>query len=432
MSERLGERGRQRLTSWRRLAPSLEIFEKRGRRRGFELAAGGERFAQSVEAGWAVRGGDAQSSWFVAGSGELPEQLAPPPAGSPGLHLPPRSARAPALPPRDLDAPLATESEGRALMAGVARELVRELPDVSPPTLLLEEGSSESALISSEGVVASWRGRSAVLRVDVSRGGVRVEAEFVARAANELKPLALARRLADRLLALEGSSPPSAPKRFVLAPPVAARLVEALAPRFVGLGARARLAELLDRDGRLGSPAVTLIDDGSLAAGAMAAPYDGEGVPTGAVRLVGGGRFERPLVAARESEAPAEAAGCTRRDGWRDVPRTGPSQLFLAPEPRRTVVDLVAEASAGVYLISVEGGVALTADGESFSVPVSGFALAEGRGAGALGRCRLVGSFRDLLRGVRSVARDLAFVPGDGLFGAPTLLVEGLELRGAD
>jgi hypothetical protein len=30
--------------------------------------------------------------------------------------------------------------------------------------------------------------------------------------------------------------------------------------------------------------------------------------------------------------------------------------------------------------------------------------------------------------GVRARARDLTWVPGDGLYGAPSLIVEGLEL----
>lgn len=432
MSERLGARGRRLLERWPASGEAIEIYEKRGRSRGFELAPEGERFTQSVEAGWAARGGDAQRSWFVAGSGELTDELAPPPAAAPGLALPAPSRRSPAPPPRGLDAPLATETEGRALLAGVARELLRELPDAAPPRLRLDEGSSESALVSSRGVAATWRGRTAALRVEASRGAARVEAEFGARAAAELKPLALARRLVDRLLALDGAPPAENPAQLVLASPVAARLLEALAPRLVGADARERLADLFDREGRLGSPAWTVIDDGSLADGYLASPRDGEGIPCGAVTLIDRGRFVRPLVAARGDGDAATAAGCARRDGWRDVPRPAPTQLYLAPDPALAVAELVAGVDRGVYLIAAEGGVALDSDGAGFSLPVSGFALAGGRGAGGLGRCRLEGSFRALLDGVRAVARDLAFVPGDGLYGAPTLLVSGLALRAID
>jgi predicted Zn-dependent protease len=428
VSASFGERARELVAHLRRGAGEVEIFEKRGRSRRCELGPEGESFGQSVEAGWAARGGDARRSWFVGGSGEPPRALAPPPATAPGLRLPPPSALPLAAPPPGLEASLATESEGRALLAGVARELVRELPDVGPPRLRLDEGASEWALVSSHEVIASGRGRSAVLRVEAARGETRLVAEFVARSADELKPLALARRLADRLLALGGGAAPRDAGTLVLAPPVVARLVEALAPRLVGAGAERRLDDLLPRDGRLGATAVTLVDDGSEVAGLLASPCDGEGVPTGAVTLVERGRFVRPLTAWWESEAPSRAFGCARRDGWRDVPRHGPTQLFLAPDPAHAVADLVAGVKRGAYLIAAEGGVRLDAAGRELSLPVSGFALAGGRAAGGLGRCRLHGTFAALLGGLRAVGRDLAFVAGDGMYGAPTAVVDGLAL----
>lgn len=428
MTARLGERARQLLATLARAGDEAEVYEKRGRSRCFEIGPEGDSVAQSVEAGWAARGGDGQRSWFAAGSGEPPTALSTPTATGPGIWLPPRSERAPAAAPRGLDAPLATEAEGRALLAGVARELAREVPDAGTPRLRLDDGSSESALVSSRGVEATVRGRSAALRVEVSRGAMRVSAEFSARSAAELKPLALARRLADRLLALDGGLPKGSFGLLLLAPPVAARLLEALAPRFVGAGAERQLGGLLDRDRRLGARLLTILDDGSLADGVTAAPFDGEGVPTGATTLVEHGRFVTPLLAGWESDSPRRLAGCTRRDGWRDVPRRAPTQLYVAPDPAHSVAELVAEVSRGAYLIATEGGVTLGAGGDEFSLAVSGFALEAGRAAGGLGRCRLSGSFRELLRGVRAVGRDLAFVPGDGLYGAPTLAVAGLAL----
>jgi len=62
-------------------------------------------------------------------------------------------------------------------------------------------------------------------------------------------------------------------------------------------------------------------------------------------------------------------------------------------------------------------------------VRVTGYALAGGRASGGLGSCRLGGRLADLLGACGGRARDLGFVAGDGLFGAPSLLVTGgLEL----
>jgi PmbA protein len=256
------------------------------------------------------------------------------------------------------------------------------------------------------------------VRVEAARGARRVEAEFVARSAADFKPLALACRVADRFVALaEGELPP--PGALLLAPAVAARLVEALAPRLVGRAAAERWAA----GERLGAGAVTLVDDGGRADGLLAAPCDGEGVPTRATTLVERGRFVQPLLAWWEADSPARAAGCSRRHGWRDLPRRGPSELFLAPDPQVAVPDLLAELGRGAYLIACEGGV--RTEGDAFSVAVSGFAIAGGRAVGGLGPCRLSGHLTGWLAAVSAVARDLQFVPGEALFGAPTVRVAG-------
>jgi len=214
----------------------------------------------------------------------------------------------------------------------------------------------------------------------------------------------------------------------LLAAPLAARLVEALAPYLAGREAPARVATLAGSGGQLGAGTVHLVDDGALAGGLLSAAADGEGFPCRAVTLVEAGRFVRPLLAWWECERAAEASGCARRASYRDLPRRAPTHLYLAAEERVAVADLLAAAGDGAYLIDAEGAVRVEPAGGRFAVPVSGFALAGGRAVGGLGRLRLSGTLAGWLGGVRAVARDLAFVAGDGMFGSPTLLVDGLEL----
>ena len=413
----------------RRGVALAELFEKQGSSRMFARGAEGESVHYAVESGWAVRAGDGEHSWFRAGSGGVAETLEPGPATPQPLRLP-EPAPPRAAPPSRLDAPLASEAEGMSLLAGVARELARELPGAQLGSARLDDGVSEFRLRSSRGIDARVRARSTLLRVEATAGPRRLAAEFLARAAGELKPLALARRLADRLLALAGeSSVPAAGSSLLLAAPVVARLVEALAPRLVGGAAGRALVERLGEAPRLGSELATLVDDGSDPAGVLAAPFDGEGVPSAPARLVVAGVFERPLVAWWEAGA-SPATGCSRRVGWRDLPRRAPTQLRLEPEPRVTVADLVEQGGASAYLVAAEGGIRIDAVGR-FALPVSGFALAGGRGAGALGRCLLRGEVEGWMRGLEAVARDLTYVPGDGLYGAPSAVVSGFELVAA-
>jgi len=423
-----GGRGRALLGRRRRARADgeLEIYEKHGRSRRYAIDRLGESSQLSVEEGWAARGGDAERSWFLAGSGALPGELDPPPASPAPLRLPEASggvdARA-ASP--ELDAPLASEGEGRALLAGIARELARELPGAELLAARLDDGASESALVSSRGVDAAWRSRTATLRIAARRGELRVDVEIVARSATGLKPLGVARRIADRLAALERRDAERLGKTpLLVASPVAARLLEAFAPRLVGAAA-VEAGRAAEGGEPLAAAEVTIVDDGGRRDGLLAAPVDGEGVPTRRTVLVEAGRFVQPLLAWWESPDPARAPGCSLRPGWRDLPRRGPTQLWIEPQPRIAVADLVGEA--GAFLIAPEGLAVVDEERGLFELAVAGYRLEGGRAAAPLGPGRLRGSLATWLTGVRAVARDLGFVPGGALYGAPSLLVEGLE-----
>lgn len=412
----------------RSVGGEAELFEKRGRSRRYERGTAGESVEIAEEQGWAVRAGDLARSCFVCGSGEAPAAVSWAHPTAHPLALPPPRPSAPFAQPHGLDEPLAAESEAFALLDGIAREIAREHPGARLVSARLEEGSSESTLASTLGVEAAVRLRAATLRLEVEAAGDVCVLERIERSLRETKPLAIARRVADRLHARSGRRPPPAAGEMVIAPPLAARLVESLAPLLVGPGARHRLAPLLGPVARLAAEPWTLIDDGRHPEGVLAAPFDGEGLPTGPTRLIEGGRFVAPLLA--RWEAPEGAPpGCARRASWRDVPRRAPTQLYLVPDPAVRPVDLVSSVASGAFLIEAEGSVRWNLASLRFRVPVSGFALDGGRAAGALGVVELVGDARSLFDGLAAVARDLAFVGGDGLFGAPTMLVSGLALR---
>jgi predicted Zn-dependent protease len=365
------------------------------------------------------------------------------------LHLPDPAALS-GLPPTDgdgkwsdppeFDAPLVTESVAATLFAAIERELHRELPASWLVSAWLEDGASESALLSTAGLDASWRARAAYLRLEVEDRGCRCRFEGAESEARQFDPRSLALRLVDRLCALgpgrqpaapdeagagasetTGTSPVRADLPLLLAAPLAARLVQAMSPLFLGLAAHDRIAALGEF-----SPLLTLVDDGRLLSGVLASPVDGEGMPCGRVALVEGGRFVRPLLA--WWEAPGSSLpGCARRASWRDLPRRAPTHLFAAAGTT-PVADLVASGEAGAYLLDAEGGVRIDSVSLAFEVAVSGLLLVDGRAVAPLGRVRLCGDVKTLLGGIRALARDLQFVPGDGMFGAPSMLVSGLRV----
>lgn len=421
----------------RRGLPSAEVFVKRGRSRRLERTLFTETSSSSQEKAWAVRAGLHRGSFFAAGTGDpSPAGPWPEPTGR-ALELPEPQAPAPWNEPSDFDAPLIGEREGLKLLESLGRELASELPDARLLRAVLEDGSSEGELANNRGVRARYRNRVATLYLEAAgparngRPGPTANLYLAAREARRFHPPALARRLADRLAVLaSGAAPDQDRGDMLLAPPVAAWLLTGLLPLLVGPRASTQLAPVRDRRGRFGSDLLTLIDNGRLSGGAFESPVDGEGVPTREVVLVEQGTFRQPLLAWwQEGAAPGLPSGCSRRAGWRDAPRPGPTHLYVKPDPRVPVAALLGAMSGGYYLIDVTGAGRFDLATDRFALPVCGFAVQGGRAHAPVAQAWLCGTFSAFLQGVIGVGRDLAFHPLDGMIGAPTLLVAGLELR---
>lgn len=431
--------------------PVAEVYAKRGRSRVVEETRAGISVSYHREEGWAVRAGDDRRSLFAAGTGP-PDPAGPggswPEADGDALALPDPEALGPASPtwhePADLDAALLGEREAVGLLATLREELAAELRGSRLLALRLADGASEWEIASRPGVRASARSRGAFLRVEAAategRGAIAA-VELAARSAHAFDPRAVGRRLADRLaVTARGSAPERDRGELVLAPPVAARLLAGLAPLFAGSRGVELARRLEDRDGRLGSAAVTVIDDGRLPGGVLAAPVDGEGLPTGAVSLVEKGVYRQPLLAwweageARRGMSRPRPSACARRSGWRDLPRPGPSHLYLAPDPETAPASLLTGVARGYYLLDADGPPVLDFAAGRLALPVVGFALGRtpkgGRATAPLAGAVLEGGIGSLLRGVGAAGRDLAFFPlAGGMVGSPTLLVTGMEIR---
>lgn len=420
-----------------------EVYAKSGRSRRLELGPGGPVAGFAQERGWMVRASGARASFAASGSGEPePGGPWPEPDGEP-FRLPDPAAAEPWSAPEDLDAPLVGESEGMRLLESLGTALATELPGARLTSAALEDGAAEHALASSRGVEARWRGRLAALRVEAAAPAGRGKPPATAaiylaeREARRFHPAALARRLADRLAVTAAGAEASLDRgELLLAPAVGARLLAGLLPLLVGPDATALVAELRDRRGRIASSELTVIDDGRLPGGALAAPCDGEGVPTRAVTLLEEGEHRQPLLAWHQARSAgtaaaggARASGCSRRASWRDLPAPGPTHLYVRPRRGISAGSLLAGLARGYYLLDAAGAGRFDLPGDRFELPVCGFAVAGGRAVAPVSRALLCGGIGALLRGIQAVARDLAFLPLDGMIGAPSLLAGGLELR---
>ena len=416
-----------------------EVFAKSGRSRTLHLSLAHPVTSLRQEEGWSVRAGDRRKSFFYASQGK-PDPDAPwPDADGHGLRLPNAKPIPQWTPPSSLDAPLVGEAEAMALFDGLARELDTELPGARILSGHLDDGSSESQLVSRRDTAAIYRHRVAALRVEAvapSRGRgdtpPQVHVTMVAKDARRLNPRAIARRLADRLLiSLRGEAPHRDRGDFLLAPDVFVPLLATLEPLWMGTEADALASSLTDLAGRLGSRALTLVDDGRLPGGILEAPTDGEGQPSRRTVLIEEGVYRQPLLTWWQTQGrPSLASGCCHRPSWRDLPMQGPSHLYLEPNDNVGVAQMVSDVGRGYYLLSCDGAPRIDFETRRFSLPVSGFAITKGQPTGSVSGAWLVGSLPVLLSGIQAKARDLTFFMAKvGLLGAPTVLMRGLELR---
>lgn len=423
-------------------AGAAEVYWKRGRSRRLEREGGESAASAQREEGWAVRAGTDRGSFFHAGTGAPSADVSwPQPDGRP-LELLSRAAvgePAPWREPPELDAPLVGEKEGFALLAAIEDELQAEVPGARLVSARLDDGGSEVEILNSRGLAARYRQRAAYLRVEaLDRRGDEPRVAVVElgmREARLLPAKAVARRLADRLHVARHGQPVDRDRAdLLLAPAVSARVLASLLPLFLGPEA-AKLAERLggSRD-RFGSEAVTIVDDGRFPGGLLAAPADGEGVPTRAVTLVERGTYRQALLGLREAPTirGVRPIGCARRPSWRDLPAPGPSHLYLQPGTMG-VGRLVGGLTRGYFLIALDGAPRVDWSEGRLQFPASGFAVEAGHAREPVRNTWVTGTIATFLRGIVALGRDLQFEPfaTGGLIGAPTLLVTGLELRGA-
>ena len=413
----------------------IEVFVKRGRSRRFVRQAEREIQVEADEQGWAVRASTSRASFFATGTGEpgaMGGWLEPDgyPVAFPGPSdsgdLPDSAQSA---------APLASDSELRALARTLVRELDQAMPRARLDLLVLEDGQSNSRVGNSNGVLCGWRTRAASLTLEASLSGERrssARVEWVRGELREMSPSRLAARLAD-LLAVdsEGRSVVHDRCEVVAAPEVATRLIAGLMPLFT----EASCGDLVSGFGgpdRLGSSLVTLIDDGRLRGGVLASSVDGEGTPTREVTLMEQGSFRQPLLPWWSERPGCRSGGCCRRDSWRDQPRVGVSHLYLRPDTETRAAEMVGSLSRGYYLLDAPWPGSFDFADDRFALPVRGFELQGGRARMPVTGVQLVGKISSLLRGVRAVARDLTFVRRPiGLVGSPTVRLSGLELHGS-
>jgi PmbA protein len=255
-----------------------------------------------------------------------------------------------------------------------------------------------------------------------------------ARALEDLDPGPVASEAANRAVRMLGATKP--PTRTV--PVVFDRMVapSLLGVLLAGLSAeevQKRRSLFADRIGQqVGAAGLRLVDDGRLVAGPGAAPFDGEGVPTGRTVLIEDGVLQcflhNTASAAREG-GDVHSTGNARRGSFKSTPGISAHNLFLEPG-ELDQAGLLSRAGEGLLVQDVSGvhsgANPITGD---FSVGVSGLLFRDGQLAEPVREATVAAQLLDILKAIDAVGSDLRFTTGS--IGGSSLLIGEMTVAGA-
>ncbi|MBA2529160.1 MAG: TldD/PmbA family protein [Euzebyales bacterium] len=300
------------------------------------------------------------------------------------------------------------------------------------------DGVTVAALASTTGVRGSYRRCDAfVLAAVVAEADGSTTSAYgwdLARVPGDIDVEAAAAEAVTRATRLLGGRKPSSAKLPVLLDPYAAA-------SFLGVLAGALTAEAVQKGrslfaGKIGEQVgpedLALLDDGRLVDGPGAAPWDGEGVPTGRTALLEGGVLtgwlHNTYTAARDATA---STGNASHSSFRSVPGISPTNLYFAPgaDGQEALVRRAGDAFYCQQVLGVHSG-ANPVSGE-FSVGAAGVMVRGGEFAEPVREATIAGTVPQMLRGVVAVGADLRFLPFGAGMGGATLLIEGMTLAGA-
>ncbi|HET6372193.1 MAG TPA: metallopeptidase TldD-related protein, partial [Candidatus Polarisedimenticolia bacterium] len=261
------------------------------------------------------------------------------------------------------------------------------------------------------GVVAGEAGASVVVRR--SRTARSCSAFSPALFGDETARLAVT--------SLEGRPPAGGVYPAVLAPSAAAEVLRLIARRLSPPGPPPGTP--------IGSRLLNVIDDGRLPGGIATAPFDGEGTPTRRTLVVSGGAAcEMIHDLASAARAGAASTGNGVRASFRDAPRHMTTNLFIAPGSD-SPADLLSSLGDGIWIQTLRPTPAVLSDETALVAIGAGRWVKQGRPGAPFSGALVTWPLADLLAGINGVGNDLTFgVAGSGL-GAPSLLLQALELK---
>lgn len=328
------------------------------------------------------------------------------------------------------DAGIAARSDEEKIDEALALERLIRSDD---PRVVNSNGSNYgdadgvTALANSAGFAAAYRST----RVSRSTGPVAADGEtkrtaHYGTAARHFAQMesagAVARTAAQRAVAMFGArKPPTMRVPVIFERDVAATILDDVFAAVSAANVANANSWLAGRvGGTIGSPLVTIVDDGRLAGKLGSAPFDGEGVATRRTTV-----FERGVLKTflydtyYARKLGAASTGNSNGSG------IGAGNLYLEPGAA-ALEDLIASTKTGVLILDTIGFATEHASG-TYSRGARGFFIRDGELAYPIDEFTIAGQYADMLAGMDGVANDLRF---DGSIVSPSFRIAEMTISG--
>jgi len=413
-----------------------EVFAKASYSRELEVVAGARpQLVESEETGVAVRtfrharcgfaaasgleAGAARSAVDGALAGEVPTAIDP----LPPPHL---------LGVAPLTAPTAlAPQEWARQVAGHMRDALDVVDhSLQLQRLVFHEGVFTWLLTTGEGFVASHEASSRSLEVQVAAAGSEtgVWREWLSIPDYEsFRPDVAATQIGNRIaLTRTKVQLGSGLKDVILHPEVAAHVLAALVPLFLATPAEHdQLPRLLNKEGLLTSPVLSLFENRADPTSPACGPCDGEGLPGRRTVLLAEGVPRHRLACYCDALLCSEMPrGGAVRLSYQDYPVSGISGMQVLTDQAMTPGQMLDETDRALYLVRPLAPVLLDWSRDTYQLLAVGVWINGGQVQGLQPVAQLRGSIGQLLRRIEAVGADARWFQTDqGFVKASTLLL---------
>jgi len=293
--------------------------------------------------------------------------------------------------------------------------------------------ASESvfALATSHGFSGAYRttGRSLSATVVGGEGGAK-QRDYAWRQARHgedlLAPAEIGRLAGERTVAkLDPGRLKSGPLPVVFDPRIGGSLLGHLIGAMAGSAIARRASFLLEKRGEaLFGPAVTIVDDPHRLRGLRSRPFDGEGLPTSASKLIDAGRLTGWLMESASARQLGETPTGHASRGGGGAPGVSASNVHIEPGPANPA-ELMSDIAEGVYVTELFGHGVNGVTGD-YSRGAAGFRIVGGELAGPVAEFTIAGNLIDMF--ARLVpASDLEWFRA---INVPTIRIDGMTVAG--